>query len=128
MRTAYRVIVVLLVLALSFAAGAYVAVKNHWFQPLVLLTVVNASNTEMQSFVLYHESWGTKGQIESTPPKPGESVVVGFYPRGEGSFNVVAKLTSGKELKGAWGYVEAGYRFLLTIRANEIAIEMLGAS
>jgi hypothetical protein len=128
MRIAYRAIVVALVAALSFAAGAYSAIRNHWFQPLVYVTVVNASNTEIQSLLLSHESWGTKGQIERTPPKSGESVVIGFYPQGEGSFHVTAKLASGKELKGVYGYVEPGYRFTLTVTASEINIEMTGVN
>ncbi|MDP1862935.1 MAG: hypothetical protein Q8K52_03410 [Thiobacillus sp.] len=126
MSTLPRVLVVLFIAVASFVAGVYVTISKHWFQPLVTVSVANASGQEIQSLVVTHASYGTKGRIESPPPKPGDTTVIHFFHQGEGSFQIDALLADGKALHAVGGYIEPGYRLSFKVSPNEIAGGFIG--
>jgi hypothetical protein len=109
MRIALKSLGVLVLAALSFAAGAITAGMRHWYQPVVRVTIENHSGRDLSSLRVSHGTGGVKSVTILPALKQGQSTDASFFVAGEGGYEVEATLANGQILKGGAGYVESGY-------------------
>ena len=106
--------------AVGFLAGAATSVARGWGSPVVSLDVVNRSGLPVQSVTVEYESCGVRNTLAGRRLAQGEVATFRFLVCGEGSYQVVADLDGGVELKGRDGYVESGYRATEVLHAKSI--------
>lgn len=109
MRVATRLLFGLLLAAIFFTAGGYIAAKRGWFHPGVTVKVINESGQRITSMRVQYWSGGGKGIIEDASLQSTNAKLFQFLLGGEGSYTLEATLEDGRVLKGGEGYVENGY-------------------
>ena len=93
----------------AFALGSVVGARQGWFQPVVMLTVVNQTGSPLTELEVKYRSTAVSGTIALPRLQHRDRAVARFYLQGEGEYSVAAKLSSGKTITSQEGYVEPGY-------------------
>lgn len=110
----------LFLLLVAFATGAYTAIMNYWGQSIVTIRVENISGQEIHSLGVSYTSYGSKGQIEVPPIARDESATMRFYLQGDGSCQITAILEDGTVLRGIGGYIQPGYSLAFKVFSSAI--------
>lgn len=108
MTTFWKSAGIILLAAVSFAAGAIIAGLQHWFQPVVHVAIKNDSDEDLVKLVLTHESRGLISTVTLPALKRGQSTELSFFVAGEASYQVQAQFPDGRIVTNAAGYVETG--------------------
>lgn len=108
--------------AIFFAAGSLYQWFHLWFEHPVEITIVNRSGQTLDPVILSFKS-GIKGTINLPPLAPEQSITAKYYPSGEGSLAIEAKLQTGQWLTNSESYVEAGYTFRKIVTDHDIKNE-----
>jgi len=109
MKTAAKIISILLFGAVCFAGGALTAGVRNWFDPIVHVAIANDSGEDLAGLVLVHESAGRKSIMTLPAPRRGASTDARFVAAGEGSYRIEATFADGRVVSSGGAYVEGGY-------------------
>jgi hypothetical protein len=120
MKTAGRITIAVLVVATSFALGAWTAVVRGWGTQTVAATVVNESNEALASVTIQFQTCGVGGSIGSGRLEPGSTQLLRYKVCGEGGYSVTAVFVDGRTINSAGGYVESGYTTTERIKSDAV--------
>ncbi len=116
MRKPLKIIGIVSLVLISFAAGTIMAVVFHLGSPIVTVQLENASEKEITSLRISHEH----GIVELKNIEAGGSRTVHFYAPGDSSYELSLVFANGQTLQSGPTYVEPGYSVTAVITEHEI--------
>lgn len=124
MRTVFKAIAIMILLACVFFAGALTAGIRHWFQPEIEISLINNSGQRISDVQVSFETGGQKSISTLGSVEDGQTRTYHFYVAGEGGYILTATLDNGRKVSSDKRYVESGYVIKETVMATSIKSEI----
>lgn len=120
MRLVLKTFGIFALIAIGFFFGAFTAVTRHWFQPIGHVMIKNDSGQDFSGLTITHTSNRLTSTVALPALKAGESTDVRFFVAGEGGYEIEARFSDGRVIKGGAGYIESGYSATEVVGASKI--------